>query len=98
MDAYIGGSPSEFPDRYKILSPVSHINAQTPPTITLQGETDRIVPVEQTIILAKALAAAGIDHETYLFPWANHGFDVNWGRIATQVARAKVAAFLQKHG
>jgi len=98
MDAYIGGSPSELPDRYKILSPVSHINTQTPPTITLQGETDRIVPVQQAMILAKALAAAGIDHETYLFPWANHGFDVNWGSIATQVARAKVVAFLQKHG
>lgn len=98
MNAYIGGPPSEFPDRYKILSPVSHINRHTPPTITLQGETDRIVPVDQAIILAEALAAAGIDHETYLFPWANHGFDVNWGSIATQVARAKVTAFLLKHG
>lgn len=27
MNAYIGGSPSEFPDRYEILSPISHINA-----------------------------------------------------------------------
>jgi acetyl esterase/lipase len=98
MDAYIGGTPSEFPDRYKILSPVSHVNTQTPPTITLQGETDPIVPVEQVTVLDKALAAARIDHEIYLFPWANHGFDFNWGSIATQVARAKVMAFLQKHG
>ena len=36
--------------------------------------------------------------KTYLFPWANHVFDVNWNGIATQVARAKVVAFLQKHG
>jgi acetyl esterase/lipase len=98
MDAYIGGPPSEFPDRYKILSPVSHINKHSPPTITLQGETDRIVPVDQAIVLAEALAAAGVDHETYLFPWANHGFDVNWGSIATQVARTKVTGFLRKHG
>jgi len=98
MAAYIGGSPSEFPDRYKILSPVSHINTQTPATITLQGETDRMVPLEQANILAKALTAAGIDHETYVFPWADHSFDVYWGSIATQVARAKVVAFLEKHG
>jgi acetyl esterase/lipase len=98
MDAYIGGSPSEFPDRYKLLSPISHINAHTPPTITLQGEADHLVLVEQTTILTKALTAAGIDHETYLFPWADHSFDVYWGSITTQVARSKVAAFLQKHG
>jgi acetyl esterase/lipase len=98
MDAYIGGPPSKFPDRYKILSPISHINKQTPPTITLQGEIDRIVPVDQAIILADALAAVGIDHENYLLPSTSHGFDVNWGSISTQVARAKVVAFLQKHG
>lgn len=98
MNAYIGGPPSQYPDRYQTLSPLSHIDKRTPPTITLQGEIDRIVPVEQAIILDKALTAAGVVHETYLFPWANHGFDVNWGRIATQVARSKVVAFLQKHG
>lgn len=98
MHAYIGGPPSEFPDRYKILSPISHINSQAPPTITLHGEIDRIVPVEQAMILDRALASAGIDHETYLFPWAKHGFDVNWNSIATQVARSKVLAFLRKYG
>lgn len=66
--------------------------------IVAKSVTDRLVPLEQASILAKALTAAGIDHETYLFPWANHSFDVYWGSIATQVARAKVVAFLEKHG
>ncbi len=93
---YIGGPPSPLADRYKMLSPINHINAHTPVTITLQGEADRVVPVEQALILDKALSAAGIYHETYIFPWSDHGFDVNWGSFATQVSRAKIKAFLDK--
>jgi dipeptidyl aminopeptidase/acylaminoacyl peptidase len=74
MDNYIGGPPAAFPDRYKILSPISHINAQTPPMITVQGEADRVVPAEQALILDKALTAAGVYHETYFFPWSDLTF------------------------
>src|SRR5262249_41622914 len=85
MQDYIGGPPSAFPDRYRILSPITYINAATPPTISVHGATDRIVPPEQATILDKALAAAGVDHETYLFPWSGHGFDRSWNGIISQV-------------
>jgi acetyl esterase/lipase len=98
MDNYICGSSSAFLDRYKTLSPISHINAQTPPTLTLQGEADRDVPGEQTMVLDQALTVGGVYHETFLFPWAGHGFDRNWSSIAAQIARAKIKDFLQKHG
>jgi len=96
MEKYIGGPPSEFAYRYKVLSPISHIDAHTPPTITVQGEADRVVPVEQAVVLDKALTAAGVYHETYYIPWVDHGFDANWGSVATQIARAKIKDFLAR--
>lgn len=97
MDAYIGGPPSKFADRYKLLSPVFRIHPRTPPTLILQGESDRVVPAEQSLILDYDLRAAHVYHETYYLPFADHGFDAVWNSIATQIARAKVKSFLQQH-
>lgn len=97
MVSYIGGTPSEFADRYKVLSPTSHISREAPPTITLHGEADRIVPVEQAVVLDMALNAARVYHETYYLPWVDHAFDNMWGNIPTQIARAKIKLFLAQH-
>jgi acetyl esterase/lipase len=94
---YVGGSVAEFPDRYKAISPLTYVNSQTPPTITVLGLSDRIVPREQAEKLDHALAAAGVVHETYFLPGTDHGFDVNWGSIATQFSRAKIKAFIEKN-
>jgi dipeptidyl aminopeptidase/acylaminoacyl peptidase len=63
----------------------------------VQGETDRVVPVEQAMVLDKALTACGVYHETYYIPWADHGFDTNWSSIATQIAHAKIRDFLARY-
>ena len=86
------------PERYRILSPLSHISAKTPPTIMLFGTSDRILPIDQATNLDWALTAHGIAHELYLLPGNDHGFDLNWGGFGTQFAREKVKAFLQKDG
>jgi acetyl esterase/lipase len=94
---YIGGIPEEFPERYRALSPLYHISARTPPTIAFQGTSDRVVPLDQTTTLDQALGKAGVTHETYLLPGNDHGFDINWGGFGTQIARAKIEDFLQRH-
>jgi hypothetical protein len=48
-------------------------------------------------MLDQALSKAGVAHGTYLLPGNDHGFDINWGGFATQIARAKIEDFLQKH-
>jgi acetyl esterase/lipase len=100
MDGYIGGSPDAFPDRYRLLSPLTYITPlvpSTPPTLTLLGTSDRLVSVDHAQLLDEALTRARVPHETYLLPATDHGFDVNWGGFATQIARAKIRAFLEKH-
>lgn len=94
---YIGGTPEEFPERYRVLSPLSHISGNAPPTITLLGTSDRLVAVDHAELLDQALSRAGVPHETYLLAGSDHGFDTNWGGFGTQIAREKIRTFLQKH-
>jgi acetyl esterase/lipase len=95
---YIGGSPAQHPDRYRTVSPLSYVGVKNPPTTTLLGTSDHIVPTEQACSLDQALTQAGVTRETYLLPGNDHGFEVNWGGFGAQFARAKIKAFLQKHG
>lgn len=97
MRTYLGGTPEEFPERYRALSPLSHIGPHTPPTLTILGTSDRIVATEQADVLAQALARAGVPHETYFLPGNDHGFDVNWGGFGTQIARARIRDFLDRY-
>jgi acetyl esterase/lipase len=99
MRQYIGGPPTQHPDRYRAVSPLSYIgDANTPPTLTLLGTSDHIVPIDQARSLDQALAQAGVTHETYLLPGNDHGFEVNWGGFGAQFAREEIKAFLEEHG
>ncbi len=97
MKEYLGGTPEEFPDRYRVLSPLTHVSAKAPPTITLIGTSDRLVSMDHAELLDQALSKAGVAHETYFLPANDHAFDVNWGGFGTQIAREKIRAFLQKN-
>jgi acetyl esterase/lipase len=96
LEEYIGGTPAEFPDRYRALSPLSHVGAQAPPTLTVLGSRDRLVAGEQADLLEQALAQAGVPHELCLLPGNDHGFDTNWGGFGTQIARARIEDFLAR--
>jgi acetyl esterase/lipase len=96
LRAFVGGSPGEYPDRYAAVSAVGHVTPGSPPTLTVHGRRDRLVPVIQAGLLARALAAAEVEHQTCVLPATDHSFDVNWGGFATQVARARIERFLDQ--
>jgi acetyl esterase/lipase len=96
MKRYLGGTPEEFPERYRALSPLTYVGAKTPPTFTILGTSDRIVRLEQAELLDQALTRAGVAHETVLLPGNDHGFDTNWGGFGTQIARARIKDFLKR--
>ena len=97
IEKYIGGSPEQFPERYRALSPITHLGADIPPTITFLGTLDRLVLENQATLLDAAMKKAGARHEMYLLPANEHAFDLNWGGFATQIARAKLREFLRKY-
>jgi len=53
---------------------------------------------EHVRFASAALTKAEVVHEIYLLPGTDHGFDINWGGFAAQIARPKIEAFLQRYG
>jgi acetyl esterase/lipase len=97
LRAFLGGGPDDVPDRYAAVSPVRSVSATTPPTITVLGQSDRIVPTDQARALDAALTGAGAPHETVLLPGNDHAFDINWGGFGAQLARARIERFLARY-
>lgn len=97
MVEYVGGTPEQQPERYRELSPLAWVSHDAPPTITFLGTLDRLVREDQGILLDEAMKRAGAHHELYLLPANDHAFDLNWGGFGTQIARAKVRAFLERY-
>ncbi|HEX6889309.1 MAG TPA: alpha/beta hydrolase [Chryseolinea sp.] len=97
MRQCIGGGPNELADRYQLLSPINHIHDDVPPTLSIYGERDRIVPVKAGIYADNALAQANVPHELYILPETDHAFDANWTYFSAQIAREKIRVFLDKH-
>jgi len=97
MRQYIGGPPEEFPDRYELLSPLTHVGVKAPPTLTIIGASDRLISMPHAQRLNEALTKAGVLHEMIVLPANDHGFDVNWGGFGTQIARVKIKQFLEKY-
>jgi acetyl esterase/lipase len=96
MDLLLGGSPEEVPEVYKMAAPITHVNAQTPPTLLLQGTTDVLVPVGSTELLYKKLVEAGVPAVMVIFPTTEHMFDFMFPQVSppAQAALYDVDRFL----
>ena len=62
MAHFLGGSPDSVPERYRDLSPVSHVDPADPPTFLAYGGEDQTVPPEQSELLGERLEKAGVTH------------------------------------
>ena len=97
-EAYIGGSPQQFPDRYAAISSETHISPAAPPTLIIVGGADHLVPVEGTYRFTERARGAGIDVELVAVPYADHVFDARRGSIGQQAYRQLTARWLREHG
>jgi acetyl esterase/lipase len=71
------------------------VTPRAPPTLVLQGELDINVFAEQSGLLERNLAAAGVPHVLVSLPWAGHAFDlVHFDTPGAQIARYAIARFL----
>ena len=93
-EAYIGGPPSEFPERYEAAEPFRLLRADLPPTLILTGETDRLVKVHRVTALADQIRAAGAPVELLVAPFAGHGFDGEPNSFGAQLAESLVPDFV----
>jgi acetyl esterase/lipase len=95
---YVGGSPQQFPDRYRFVASATHINAAAPPTLVILGDNDHLVPPDATDRFAQQARSAGIDIESIRFPYGDHGFNLNQYGIGNQFYLGMTDKFLSEHG
>ena len=70
-----GHDPHAEPDAFAPFCPVHHVTKDYPPTLLLHGDQDTDVPYQQSVMMAEALARAGVEHELITIPGGGHGFD-----------------------
>lgn len=77
---WFGGSPwqKDAPlDAFRAQSPLFEMWKAKTPTLIFVGEEDRRVPRTQSILMARALTAAGVPNKLYVAPGQGHG----WSRL-----------------
>jgi len=75
MEKLIGGTIEDIPDVYdKDRSPIFNADKIQTPLLILQGSEDKIVPPEQSEIIAKSIEDRGGKVEFILFQGEGHGF------------------------
>jgi acetyl esterase len=95
---YVGGSPQQFPDRYRFVASATHINAAAPPTLVIFGANDHLVPPDATDRFVEQARNAGIDIEGIRFPYGDHAFNLNQYGIGNQFYLGMTDRFLSEHG
>jgi len=78
----------------KRVSPISYVNKNNPPIITIHGDKDALVPYQQSVRLHKALDAAGVINQLLTVPGAGHG---GFSYEQNQQAWAAIREFLKKN-
>jgi acetyl esterase/lipase len=89
----LNGTPSENPDAYNQSSPVYFVNAESSPTLILQGEKDPLVNSRQATLLKEKLQQAGVPHELVLYPAEGHG----WRGASLSDSYNRIRRFLKEH-
>lgn len=97
LTSFIGGSPDAERAAYEASSPINAVAEGLPPTMIVQGAADRLIPVEQGAVMARALEGAGVPVALLDVPWAHHGFTGQWNGWAAQAMRPAVGDFLDQH-
>jgi acetyl esterase/lipase len=58
----------------KKISPIYHVSADTPPTLIIHGDADKLVPIQQAQTFIDKLKEAGVPAELVVKPGAAHGW------------------------
>jgi acetyl esterase/lipase len=91
-----GHDPAAEPQWFREYCPVQRVTAEHPPTLLLHGDRDADVPHEQSVMMAAALAAAGVEHKLITIAGGQHGFDSE-RTPAARDAFQRVLDFLGAH-
>jgi acetyl esterase/lipase len=70
--SWLGSLPNRE-DLAKRLSPLTYVRPGLPPTFTVHGDADKIVPYSHAVRLHEALTKAGVKNQLFTIPGGGHG-------------------------
>lgn len=68
----LGGPVQEKRELARTANPLTYIDRNDPPFLIMHGDNDQLVPLGQSVILAKALIDAGVEVTMKTIPGAGH--------------------------
>lgn len=69
---FLGATPEENDQLYRLASPLSHVSAGDAATLLIHGDGDLIVPIDSSRRMHEAQRAAGVASELVCFPGKGH--------------------------
>ncbi|HEX6535305.1 MAG TPA: alpha/beta hydrolase [Gemmatimonadaceae bacterium] len=93
---WIGDRP-DARELAKRVSPLTYVRPGLPPIITIHGDSDRVVPYEQSARLHAALDRAGVPNELVTVPGGKHS-NAGFSDAEGIHAHRAIEAFLRAHG
>jgi acetyl esterase len=94
---YTGGTPRQYPGRYRAITSSAYITDQAPQTLIIEPEHDSLVPPPGVYAFAGQARAAGVDITLAAIPFANHTFDFYAaGTIGDQARRTITQSYLAR--
>jgi acetyl esterase/lipase len=92
----LGGGSDKIPETYRLLSPITHVDSNCPPTLLLQGTDDLFGLAPGVRELQDKLKKAGVPVVWIEFPHTEHAFDLAFPQFspAAQAATYDVERFL----
>jgi acetyl esterase/lipase len=58
----------------KQISPITHVSADSPPTLIIHGDADKVVPIQQAEVMLARLKEAGVPVELVVKKGSGHGW------------------------
>lgn len=94
VSPFRGASTEETLANEEAASPVTYLDAKTPPIFITHGTADKTVSVERSRLLAEHLRKLGVEHQYVEIEGAPHAFHLQPKQMDLRPA---VLAFLKKH-
>lgn len=91
--ALLGGSEKTKPELTREASPIFHINEKSAPMLIMHGDSDPLVPCDQSIAMHDSMIAAGKECDLHILEGAAHGSDEFW----QDSTKEKICCFFDKH-
>jgi acetyl esterase/lipase len=93
---FTGGSPAEYPDRYREVSPSAHITPGLMPTLLVVGDRDAAITTSTVRDFGAALARSGAEARVETLAFGVHAFDDAYGSVVAQTSRRILLDFLTR--